>query len=81
MQPSPYSKQQPALSVPFRSVNDMLAPCPYLARSRSQVSVYNFAWEDMTTPSMSLLTDIVRVAVSSLRVGGKVRSRLETAHQ
>lgn len=30
---------------------------------------------------MSLLTDIVRVAVSSLRVGGKVRLHWETAHQ
>ncbi|CAN0166176.1 unnamed protein product [Hapterophycus canaliculatus] len=36
-----------------------------------QVSVYNFAWEDMTTPSMALLTDIVRVAVSCVQTGGK----------
>lgn len=36
------------------------------------VSFFNFAWKDMTTPSVSLLTDIVRVAVSALRRGGKV---------
>eukprot|EP00903_Cladosiphon_okamuranus_P014922 g13817.t2 len=47
---------------------------PYLPETfmREGISVYNFAWEDMTTPSMSLLTDIVRVAVSSLRKGGKI---------
>lgn len=45
---------------------------PYESAMLSQVSVYNFAWEDMTTPSMALLTDIVRVAVSCIRSGGKV---------
>eukprot|EP00752_Nemacystus_decipiens_P007891 g7051.t1 len=47
---------------------------PYLPETfmREGISVYNFAWEDMTTPSMSVLADIVRVAASSLRVGGKI---------
>jgi hypothetical protein len=32
----------------------------------------NFAWEDMTTPPVPLLADIVRVLTSHLAVGGKV---------
>jgi hypothetical protein len=32
----------------------------------------NFAWEDMTTPPLPLLADIVRVLASHLAVGGKV---------
>jgi hypothetical protein len=32
----------------------------------------NFAWEDMTTPPLPLLADIVRVLASHLAAGGKV---------
>ncbi|CAM9319495.1 unnamed protein product [Ectocarpus fasciculatus] len=47
---------------------------PYLPETfmREGISVYNFSWEDMTTPSMALLSDIVRVALSCLRTGGKI---------
>ncbi|CAM9120549.1 unnamed protein product [Ectocarpus sp. 12 AP-2014] len=47
---------------------------PYLPETfmREGISVYNFSWEDMTTPSMALLSDIIRVALSCLRTGGKI---------
>ncbi|CAM9405729.1 unnamed protein product, partial [Sphacelaria rigidula] len=47
---------------------------PYLPEifMKERIYFFNFAWEDMTTPPLSLLTDIVRVAVSYLTANGKV---------
>jgi hypothetical protein len=47
---------------------------PYLPEAFMSAGIHfaNFAWEDMTTPPLPLLADIVRVLASHLAVGGKV---------
>jgi protein tyrosine phosphatase domain-containing protein 1 len=46
---------------------------PYLPETFMGAGILfsNFAWEDMTTPPLPLLADIVRVIAAQLRCGGK----------
>ncbi|CAM9754101.1 unnamed protein product, partial [Choristocarpus tenellus] len=48
---------------------------PYLPEDlmKEKIAFYNFSWEDMTVPTLIMLTNIVRVACSCLIKGGKVR--------
>jgi hypothetical protein len=51
-------------------------PPPLLIISTLSVKHFNFAWRDMTAPSISLTQNIVRVGMAELLEGGKVRPTL-----